>query len=136
MQPTIVPPRQQGRVNSTSIAVRERGKTVDDAIRLYTNQGYTLIARTDTSITLVRPSTFSAIVAILSLFGYGVGLLYYLAIFLLLRPDKTVIVTTDRQGLVTRVERSLARRSEARLLAGAATMLVAILLTLLMLGAL
>jgi hypothetical protein len=117
-----------------SPTVREQGKTADDAIHLYTNQGFTLIARTEASMTLVRPSDFNVWFAAASVCAWGVGLLYYVAVFLLLRPDTRVVVTTDLHDYVTGVHHQRAALSTARWVGGSASLIAAILITLLLQG--
>jgi hypothetical protein len=107
-------------MNAASPDTRYQGKTVDDAIHMYVAQNYTVIARSDNSIDLARPGSFSKKIAIASVFAFGIGLPAYLAYVLLFGRERIITIAFDSSELVTGLKRRSAPIGRMRLVGGLA----------------
>lgn len=59
-----------------------------------------MVSQTDTTAQMVKPKRFSAVVAILSFFLFGIGLLVYIFYYMAKR-DSLLFVQVDDFGKVT-----------------------------------
>jgi zinc-ribbon domain len=94
------PANRSGRPATPSLEARR--EILQAELRRYTRKGYRVVAQTDTTAQLVKPKTFSCLIAgVLLVFTFGTFLVLYL-IWYLARKDKQVYLEIDEGGQVLR----------------------------------
>lgn len=78
-----------------------RRNILDKEIQSYVRKGYRVLSQTDTSAQLVKPKKFSFLLAVLLLILMVLPFIVYLLMYMAAK-DKTVYITVDPQGRVTR----------------------------------
>jgi hypothetical protein len=84
-------------MSMTPLSEAERMAILDAEVERFIAQGYRLVARTPTTVQLVRPKHFSAGLAILAFLFFVIGLVIYLLLYLSDR-DETAYLTVDEFG--------------------------------------
>lgn len=78
-----------------------RRNILEQEIQKYVRKGYRVMSQTDTSAQLVKPKKFSALLAVLLLILMVLPFIVYLLMYMASK-DKTVYITVDAQGRITR----------------------------------
>lgn len=71
-------------------------------IQKYIRQGYRVVNQTNTTAQLVRPKQFSCLIATLSAFLVGIGLIFYLFWYASKKDDTVYLQVIDDKIRVTR----------------------------------
>lgn len=85
----------------TDLPSDQRRAILDREIASYVKKGYRVLSQTESSAQLVRPKRFNLLLAVLLLILMVLPFVIYLLMYLAAR-DKTVYITVDTQGRVTR----------------------------------
>ena len=83
------------------IGIDQRRAVLQREIARYVGDGFHVVSQTDTTAQLVKPKSFSCLLAVLGLLLFVLGLVIYL-IYFASRKDKTVYLEVDANGKVTR----------------------------------
>ena len=80
--------------------IESRRAALQARINHYLSQGYRVVSQTDTTAQLVRPKSFSCLIAALSFLLLVVGFILYL-IYYASKKDDTVYLSVDEYGSVS-----------------------------------
>lgn len=83
------------------LPLEARRAILEREIASYIKKGYRVLSQTDTSAQLLKPKRFSLLLAVLLLILMVLPFVIYLLMYLAAR-DKTVYISVDSQGKVTR----------------------------------
>lgn len=86
---------------SEPMTAEMRRNVLEQEIQSYVRKGYRVMSQTDTSAQLIKPKKFNLLIAIILLICFVLPFIIYLLIYMAAR-DKTVYITVDAQGRVTR----------------------------------
>jgi hypothetical protein len=83
------------------LPIDQRRAILEREIASYVRKGYRVLSQTESSAQLVRPKRFNLLLAVLLLVLMVLPFVIYLLMYIAAR-DKTVYITVDVQGRVTR----------------------------------
>lgn len=96
---------------SPAVSLEDRRARLLQAINWYQALGYRVVSQTDTTAQLVRPKRFSCLLASLTFLCFGIGIIFYLFIYMAMR-DSTMYIVVDDDGIVSYNGRVPASRSD------------------------
>lgn len=86
---------------SEPMTTEMRRNVLEQEIQRYVRSGYRVMSQTETSAQLVKPKKFHLLLAIILLLAMVLPFVIYLLMYMAAK-DKTVYITVDSQGRVTR----------------------------------
>jgi hypothetical protein len=99
--------------------VSKAPRNLNKQLSIATSYGYAITSQTTTTAQLLRKKTFSCLIATLSFFVFGVGVLVYLFYFLAKR-DELIYLDLTSQPTAAQVAVLRTRRIQLCVMAGAA----------------
>jgi len=87
-------------MSSEILPLAQRKIILDHAVTRYIKQGYRVISQSDTTAQLVKPKRFGCGWVLLSLFSFGIAIIFYLMV-----KERSIYLEVTQDGRVKRTAR-------------------------------